>query len=110
MIFLQNDKKLGLWMHLHLAWSVPCFKHSLGKLLSKMLHLDDAQCVVGNRHYPIGTPLGAERTCTGQGFIPERGDSVLPHEIVAEPGHVTESDHSVLPLLLNFGQLDASCA
>lgn len=108
MVLFEHEQEVGLGVKLELAGCVPSADNFLGELLSELLDRENSEGVVSDGDNAFGTSLGAERARMSQRVVAQRGDAVLSHVFVAEPGSVRKGNDRILALLPHFAKLNCS--
>jgi len=106
MVLFKHEQEVSLGVKLELAGCVPCADNFLGELLSELLDRENSEGVVSDGDNAFGTSLGAERARMSQRVVAQRGDAVLSHVFVAEPGSVGKGNDRILALLPHFAKLN----
>lgn len=103
----MHNQVIGLRVHKHLDWRVPCLHLGVSKLVPQFINFDDPQWVVVERDHPsFLAPVGCERGDTVQLFVRKRDWFVFAKVGETKVGPWWESDHGFLSLDRYFGQGD----
>jgi len=87
-VLLEDDKEVSVRVNRHFAGRVSCLKHLLSELLAQILNLQDPERVLTDGDETFRALGGTKWASRLKSFIADRGDAMLAHEAIAEPGLV----------------------